>query len=156
MIPGNDSKVSELVEASQCPAFAQEVQLPSEMHSLSPWFEETLTRPMRVALTIALATTMLSLGGCPTRTSISNIHKDPGRFAGKQVTIGGRVTDAFGALGSGVFQVDDGTGTLWVYSQNFGVPANGAQVSVTGLVTQGFSFSGRTFATILRQTEARH
>jgi hypothetical protein len=96
------------------------------------------------------------LTGCPTRTTISTINRDPGRYAAKDVTIAGRVTDSFGALGNGVFQVDDGTGTMWVFSQGFGVPGNGAKVAVTGRISQGFSFGGRSFATILKQTEKRH
>ena len=72
----------------------------------------------------------LLLAGCPTRTSIANINRDPGRFVGKEVTIAGRVSSSFGALGSGVFQIDDGTGTMWVFSQNYGVPGNGARVGL--------------------------
>lgn len=104
---------------------------------------------------IALAT-MLCLAGCPTSTTIADINKDPGRFAGKEVTIRGTASNSFGALGNGVFQVDDGTGTIWVYSQKFGVPGSGAKVAVTGNVAQGFSFGGRSFAVILKETQERH
>jgi hypothetical protein len=55
-----------------------------------------------------------------------------------------------------MFQVDDGSGSMWVYSQNYGVPGNGSKVAVTGRLSQGFSFGGRSFAIILRQTQARH
>src|SRR2546421_12353308 len=98
----------------------------------------------------------LWLAGFPQRTTIANINRDPGRFTGKEVTIAGQVTSSFGALGSGVFQLDDGTGRMWVFSQNYGVPGNGARVATTGRVEQGFSFGGRSFATILRETERRH
>ena len=94
--------------------------------------------------------------GCPTHTSIANITRDPGHFAGKDVTVAGHVSDSFGALGAGVFQIDDGTGTIWVYSGSYGVPSNGAKVAVTGRIEQGFSFGGRSFATILRETQPRH
>jgi hypothetical protein len=104
----------------------------------------------------ALLMGILCLAGCPTRTSISEINRDPGHFRGKEVTIAGRVSDSFGALSTGVFQIDDGTGTMWVYSQNYGVPSNGAKVAVTGRLEQGFSFGGRNFATILRETQSRH
>jgi len=96
------------------------------------------------------------LAGCPPRESIAGINQDPGRFAGEEITIAGRVTDSFGALGSGVFQIDDGTGTMWVFSEKFGVPGNGANLAVTGRIQQGFAFGGRNFATILRQTQRRH
>lgn len=99
---------------------------------------------------------MLLSAGCPTKTSINKINSDPGRYAGKEVTVAGKVSSGFGAFGSGVYQVDDGTGSMWVYSQSYGVPANGAKVAVTGRIEQGFNFGGRNFATVLRQTQARH
>ena len=98
----------------------------------------------------------LWLTGCPQRTTIAKINGDPGRFANKEVTIAGRVSNSFGALGTGAFEVDDGTGRMWVYSQNYGIPSSGAKVAVTGRIQQGFSFGGRSFAVILRQTEQRH
>jgi len=98
----------------------------------------------------------LLLAGCPPRESIARINQDPARFSGKEISIAGRVTDSFGALGSGIFQIDDGTGTMWVFSEKFGVPGNGASLAVTGRIQQGFAFGGRNFATILRETQRRH
>ena len=98
----------------------------------------------------------LLLAGCPPRESIAKINQDPGRFAGKEISIAGHVTDSFGALGTGVFQIDDGTGTMWVFSKKYGVPSNGTNLAVTGVIEQGFAFGGRNFATILRETERRH
>jgi hypothetical protein len=98
----------------------------------------------------------LLLVACPTRTSIARLTRDPGRYAGKEVAVAGHVTDAFGAFGSGVYEVDDGTGRIWVYSQGYGVPSQGAKVGVRGTITQGFSFGGRSFAMVLRETERRH
>jgi hypothetical protein len=111
------------------------------------------TRALSVLLTSLAA---LLLAGCPPHESIAKINQDPARFAGKEITIAGRVTDSFGALGSGVFQIDDGTGTMWVFSEKFGVPGSGASLAVTGRIQQGFAFGGRNFATILRETERRH
>lgn len=115
-----------------------------------------MTNIRKVAFTIFVVATMSVMTGCPQRTTIAEINRDPGRFAGKEVTIAGRVSSSFGALGTGVFEVDDGTGRMWVFSQNYGVPGNGAKVGVTGRVEQGFSFGGRSFATILRETKRRH
>jgi hypothetical protein len=109
----------------------------------------------RIFSAALIAVGSLCLAGCP-HTSIANINSDPGRFAGKEVTIAGRVSNSFGALGSGVFEVDDGTGRMWVFSQRYGVPGSGAKVAVIGHVEQGFSFGGRSFATILKETERRH
>ena len=109
----------------------------------------------RVVVAFLIVST-LALAGCPGRTSIERINRDPGRYVNREVTIAGRVTNSFGALGSGVYQVEDGTGQMWVFSQNIGVPANGAKVAVTGTVGQGFSFGGRSFAVILRQSRRRY
>ena len=116
-----------------------------------------MTRMRTRSLLLVLATlAALLLAACPPRESIAKINQDPARFAGKEITIAGRVTDSFGALGSGVFQIDDGTGTMWVFSEKFGVPGSGANLAVTGRLQQGFAFAGRNFATILRETQRRH
>jgi hypothetical protein len=105
---------------------------------------------------VFLAGVSLFLAGCPTRTSIERINRDPGRFAGKDVTIAGHVIESFGLLGTGVYEVDDGSGRMWVLSHGYGVPGNGAKVAVTGRLEQGVSFGGRNFATALRESERRH
>ncbi|HEX7286734.1 MAG TPA: hypothetical protein VF532_11175 [Candidatus Angelobacter sp.] len=115
-----------------------------------------LNRFNKVLLSFAVAGALLCLAGCPTSTTIADINKDPGKFAGKEVMIKGTTSNSFGAMGKGVFQVDDGTGSIWVYSQNFGVPSGGVKVAVTGQVEQGFSFGGRSFAVILKETKERH
>lgn len=109
----------------------------------------------RMLIAAGFTVAMLLLVGCPTHTTIADINRDPGHFAGRDVTIAGRVSDSFGALGTGVFQVDDGSGRMWVYSQNRGVP-NGGKISVTGRIEQGFNFGGRSFGVILRETSSRH
>ena len=109
-------------------------------------------RPFPLLLWIVLT---LLVAGCPRPTKIADIEKDPGKYSNKDVTVAGRVSTSYGALGSGMFQVDDGSGTMWVYSQNYGVPGNGNKVSVTGRISQGFSFGGRSFAVMLRQTQPR-
>jgi hypothetical protein len=110
----------------------------------------------RLSFALLLILGTLLLAACPARTNIGKITRDPGRYAGREVAIGGRVSNSFGALGTGVYQVDDGTGQIWVYSQRYGVPGDGAKVGVRGTVSQGFSFGGRSFAVVLRETERRH
>src|SRR5579872_6377269 len=110
----------------------------------------------RLSLASLLVVGCLILAACPTRTSIERINRDPGRYVGKEVAIAGHVTTSFGALGHGVYEVDDGSGRMWVFSQGFGVPSTGARVGVRGRIEQGFSFGGRNFSTILRETERRH
>ena len=120
------------------------------------WEDCVVTLRSRLSLTLLLIVGTLVLAACPSRTSIERINRDPGRYAGKEVAIAGHVTTSFGALGTGVYEVDDGSGRMWVFSERYGVPSNGARVAVTGRIEQGFSFGGRSFSTVLRETERRH
>jgi hypothetical protein len=104
---------------------------------------------------VVLFAAALLLAACPSRVSIEKINRDPARYTNKEIAIAGRVNSSFGALGTGVYQIDDGSGTMWVYSSNFGVPASGSNVAVIGRVQQGFNLGGRSFATIMRETERR-
>ena len=87
--------------------------------------------------------------------SIANLNRDPGKYSGKEITVAGRVTESYGVLGNGAYQLDDGTGTIWVISEGFGVPGNGAKVAVTGTLFQGASFGGRSFGLAVKQTKRR-
>ena len=86
---------------------------------------------------------------------ISDIQRDPGRYANKEVTVAGNVDRAFGALGMGIFQVNDGTGTIWVLSESFGVPGQGSKVAVTGTLMQTATFAGKTYSNVIRETKRR-
>ena len=103
----------------------------------------------------AITLVMVMLAGCPTQTTVSKIQQDPGRFYNKEVALSGTVTESYGALGTGVYQLDDGTGKIWILSENYGVPGKGAHVGVTGTVVDTISFAGKSFATALRQTRRR-
>jgi len=109
---------------------------------------------MKRFLTATLILAALYIAGCSSSTPIADINRDPSRFTGKDITISGQASNAFGAFGNGVFQLDDSTGNIWVFSQESGLPSNGAKVSVTGEVQQGFSFGGKTYLVIFRQTKA--
>jgi hypothetical protein len=115
-----------------------------------------LTLRTRIVSVLCLTIGVLLLAGCPPRVSIEKINRDPGRYAGKEVTVAGKVVDSYGVLGRGAFQIDDGTGALWVLAGHYGVPEAGAKVAVTGNIQQSFTLVGRNFATILRETERRH
>jgi hypothetical protein len=114
------------------------------------------SRSFRVLTVALVGVAAVLLAGCPPRERIAKIDRDPGRFAGREITIAGRVTDSYGAMGTGVFQVDDGTGTIWVFSKRQGIPGGGVKVAVSGRVQQGFAFGGRNFAIILIENERRH
>ena len=110
----------------------------------------------KISAAVLLILMTLLLAACPPRVSIRDINRDPGRYMNREIGIGGRVSNSFGAMGNGVYEIDDGTGTIWVYSQGYGVPASGTKVGVVGRISQGFSFGGRSFAVVLRETERRH
>jgi hypothetical protein len=113
-------------------------------------------RKRQFFLLVLIAAGMLFLAGCRSRTTIADINRGPGKYSGQDVTVEGNVSEAFGALGQGIFQIDDGTGKLWIYSANYGVPGNGNKVAVTGRIDQGFSFAGHNYGMVLRETEKRN
>lgn len=117
--------------------------------------EERMNRSIRTAGLLGMYALLGLLAvGCES-VKISDINRDPGRYAEKEVTISGRVTNSFGALNEGAFEIDDGTGRMWVLSGGFGVPSKGAEVSVTGRVQSGVTFGERSFGTVLRETQRR-
>ena len=80
-----------------------------------------------------LGALILLLNACLGTKPIKELIDDPLRFEGTTVRIAGGVTEAVGALGYGVYEVDDGTGSLVVVSQLAGaIPAVGAKVGVEG------------------------
>jgi hypothetical protein len=89
---------------------------------------------------------------CPSQTTISKINADPARYRNKEVAIAGTVKDSYGALGQGAYEIDDGTGRLWVVTKR-GVPSRGARVGAKGRVYTGFNFGGRNYGTVLEETD---
>ncbi len=102
----------------------------------------------------AIVASILLLTGCPS-TKIGDIQKDPGKYMNKEITVSGKVTSSYGVLGMGMFQVNDGSGSLWVLSENYGVPGQGNSVNVTGQLVQTASFGGKNFSNVLRETKPR-
>jgi len=109
----------------------------------------TPSRPRHIAMA-GLA--LLLAAGCAT-TPIRQLLAEPGRYDGQTVRVQGTVTRAAGVLGTGAYELDDGTGTIVVVSRGQGVPAQGARTRVKGTFQSVFSFMGRNIAAIL-QTES--
>ena len=95
---------------------------------------------------------LVLVAGCK-QTKISAINSDPARYMSKDVIIAGQVINSFGVANQGAFELDDGTGRMWVWSSGFGVPGQGARVVVTGRVQAGVAIAGRFFANVLRETQ---
>jgi RecJ-like exonuclease len=108
----------------------------------------------RVSYFAAILVIAFALAGCE-RARIGDINADPGRFMGKEVGVIGTVTQSIGALGRGIYQVDDGTGRLWVLAMNRGVPSKGAKVGVKGHLTQSVTFLGINYATVLQENDRK-
>jgi hypothetical protein len=108
----------------------------------------------KAAVLFALLSGILLLTACPSQTNISKINADPDRYRGKEVGIAGTVTNSYGAMGAGAYEIDDGTGRMWVATRN-GVPSRGARIGAKGYVHNGFSFAGRNFGTVMEETDRR-
>ena len=96
----------------------------------------------------------LSLVACE-RVKIGDLNSDPGRFVNKEVAVAGTVTQSIGALGKGIYQVDDGTGRVWVLVTTRGVPSRGAKVGVKGHVMPTVTFLGINYATVIQENDRR-
>ena len=105
------------------------------------------------ALLVVLGGTLL-LTACPDQTNVAKINSDPARYRGKEVGIVGRVTDSYGIPGYGAYEIDDGTGRLWVVTKR-GAPSRGSRVGAKGYVQTGITFGGRSYGTVLEETERR-
>ena len=86
---------------------------------------------LRSALILALLSS-----GCGAKT-INQILANPSRYSEKEVKIEGTVVESYSVIGKGAYQIDDGTGKLWIVSTK-GVPRRGARVSTKGKVKDGF------------------
>jgi hypothetical protein len=108
----------------------------------------------KISYFLTLLTLGLLLVACE-RTKIGDITADPGNFMNKEVNVAGEGTQSIGFMGKGIYQVDDGTGRLWVLANGRGVPSKGAMVGVKGRVTPTVTFMGVNYATVMRETDRR-
>lgn len=108
----------------------------------------------RIPYFILIGVLAFGLVGCE-RLKIGEITADPGRYMDKEVNVSGRVTQSFGVLGKGMYEIDDGTGKLWVVAEERGVPSRGALVGVKGRITPTVTFMGKNYATVMRETDRR-
>jgi hypothetical protein len=113
----------------------------------------------KVGFVSAVCVLSLLLTACE-RQKIGDITADPGRFQGKDVSVAGRVTGmsvgfSVGSVGMGLYQIDDGTGKLIVLSESHGSPNEGAYVGVKGKIVPTFTFMGKSYVTVLRESGRR-
>ena len=112
-----------------------------------------MIRKASVVITVCILG--LLLAACD-RLKIGDIKADPGRFQNKEVTVAGQVTGlSVGALNTGFYEIDDGTGKLYVLSTSRGAPSKGATVGVKGTIMPTFTFLGKNYATVLRESDRK-
>ena len=104
-------------------------------------------------LLVILAAAVL-FTACPSQTNIAKINADPSRYRNKEVGIVGRVTDSYGIPGYSAYEIDDGTGRLWVVTRR-GAPARGSRIGAKGRVQTAITFGGRSYGTVLEETDRR-
>jgi len=114
-----------------------------------------MSRNRRLVLGLLAPLLVLALAGCPKQTTVADIKNDPGRYRDKEVALRGKVTQAFGVLGQGAYELDDGTGRIWVLVEEGGVPRQGAEVETVGRVIAGATFLGRDYGTSIREKKHR-
>ncbi len=107
-------------------------------------------------LSALLLLSLAFLVGCPQHVTVADLNRDPGRYKNKEISLSGTVTESFGFMGEGAFQLDDGTGKIWVVSQNYGTPSTGTKVGIAGRPVGGITFGSRSFASAIRLTQKPH
>jgi len=86
--------------------------------------------------------------------SIADLESNPGRYENKTVKIKGIVRDSNGmnipfiGIRGGCYKIDDGTGSIWVCSEN-GVPTRGAELKVKGKLQSGAVYKGRNYGLVI-------
>lgn len=109
----------------------------------------------RIFAATFLSIILLAVMGCPRQRSISDILRDPAYYSNREVAVVGTVTHSYGALGTGVYEIDDGTGKLWVFAESTGVPSDGTRVGTVGRIQPTLTFAGKSFATVLKERQRK-
>ena len=106
----------------------------------------------RLLATIGLA---VITAACATGASIGQVKTNPGRYVDRDVTVRGTVTSSWGIplVPLKMYQVDDGTGEILVVSDDRRIPSKGAQVKVTGRVSEFAVLGGRSIGLHLREND---
>jgi hypothetical protein len=97
------------------------------------------TRLGKCIIWAAIVLCALVMSGCENKT-INEIKANPSQYAGREVTVAAEVVRSYSVLGKGAYEIDDGTGKMWVVSQT-GVPRKGAKIVVKGTVRDAYDLS---------------
>ena len=119
-----------------------------------------MTRTLKILAITLISLTALIAAGCPERRTIADLEHRPGKYNGKDVTVVGVVKSTYGGglpgtrYGGGIYEVDDGTGSIWVIA-NGNPPNKGAEIAVSGTYGNVASWGGRNYGTGISENE-RH
>ena len=92
--------------------------------------------------------------------SIADLQSNPTKYENKTVKIKGVVRDADGlnipflGVRGGCYKLDDGTGSIWVCSDN-GVPTRGAEIKVKGTLQSGAVIKGKNYGFVIIEKERK-
>ena len=103
---------------------------------------------LRFTILASLALCVLTTDGCKKATPIREVLDNAAGYDGKLVRVAGKVENAAGALGYGVYQINDGTGSITVVTKSHGAPAKGAEVGVEGTFHSAFTIGTDVVAVI--------
>ena len=104
----------------------------------------------RVRASLMLGMVLVGLNACSRTIRIRDLLDRPQEYDGKTVQVEGTVTQSAGVLGTGAFEIDDGTGRIYVIARGQGVPREGAKTKAQGRFESLFSLLGRTMAAIVQ------
>jgi hypothetical protein len=119
-----------------------------------------MTRTLKTLAITLISLTALIAAGCPERTTIADIERNPGRYNNKKIAVAGVVRDSYGVsipgtpIRGGAYKIDDGTGAIWIFTEDT-VPNKGAAVGVSGTVGTGVSWKGRNYGLGMYESDRR-
>ncbi len=85
---------------------------------------------------------------------IARIQSDPSHFQSRTIAVNGTVTNYFGNSKSGLYELSDGSGKIYVEPKGQ-APSKGAKVRVTGRVVKGVKVMGRSFGAVIRERDRK-
>ena len=109
-----------------------------------------ITTFARVRASLMLGLVLIGLNACSRTIHIRDLLDRPQEYDGKTVQIEGTVTQSAGVLGTGAYEVDDGTGKIYVVARGGGVPREGAKTKAKGRFESLFNLLGRSMAAIVQ------
>jgi len=115
-----------------------------------------MKRILYLVVLISVIPVLLGVTGCGTSTKISDITADPEKYENTTVTVQGTVgtTQWFDIAEKGIYQLGDGTDTIWIITSE-PPPQQGEKIKATGKIQSAFSLLGKSYGTILMETERK-